>query len=226
MQHKIICENSSGVALIGGGRLEQLGFAETIRAEFEGRGFHVIKMDDDGDVSKCSKSALQPTYDKQIAVVIIDSSETSDIARARIQVEGLSPRAVILALRDPDLVLRPAEWPSNLRGVVKWDEISERASTFLTIVSEGLTVFDPKLINWEMAANFSGPVGFSPEFSTLTRREGEIASEICRGSINREIAAKLGITVNTVNTHVNSLIRKLGVSNRTEVAVWYLSAER
>ncbi len=54
--------------------------------------------------------------------------------------------------------------------------------------------------------------------STLTARESEILRELARGLTNREIGSELRISENTVRNHVQSLLSKLGVSDRTEAA--------
>ncbi len=53
----------------------------------------------------------------------------------------------------------------------------------------------------------------------LTRREQEVLQYLGQGLSNREIADTLSITTATVRTHVSSILRKLGVSNRTQAAL-------
>ncbi|HRC86956.1 MAG TPA: response regulator transcription factor [Thermoanaerobaculia bacterium] len=53
----------------------------------------------------------------------------------------------------------------------------------------------------------------------LTGRELEILERIVRGEANKQIGAALGITEGTVKSHVNHLLAKLGVGDRTEAAV-------
>jgi DNA-binding NarL/FixJ family response regulator len=52
----------------------------------------------------------------------------------------------------------------------------------------------------------------------LTRREQEVLELLCEGRTNAGIAAKLVISPKTVDHHVSSVLAKLGVSKRTEVA--------
>jgi two-component system, NarL family, response regulator len=54
--------------------------------------------------------------------------------------------------------------------------------------------------------------------SELTTRELEVLKLIVKGMSNREIAATLFITEGTVKIHVNNLLGKLGVSDRTKAA--------
>jgi DNA-binding NarL/FixJ family response regulator len=58
-----------------------------------------------------------------------------------------------------------------------------------------------------------------PPNSELTDRELQILNLIVKGMSNREIAAALGITEATVKWHVNILLSRLNVSDRTQAAV-------
>jgi DNA-binding NarL/FixJ family response regulator len=53
----------------------------------------------------------------------------------------------------------------------------------------------------------------------LSTREMEVLREIRQGRTNREIADALGVSTTTVNKHVHSLFRKLGVRNRSQAAI-------
>lgn len=60
----------------------------------------------------------------------------------------------------------------------------------------------------------------SRALEVLTNRETEILGCLTEGSPNKMIARQLGITEATVKIHVKSLIRKIGVQNRTQAALW------
>lgn len=55
--------------------------------------------------------------------------------------------------------------------------------------------------------------------SELTAREHEVLQMLARGLTNKEIGSALQISGNTVRNHVNSIIEKLEVSDRTEAAM-------
>jgi DNA-binding NarL/FixJ family response regulator len=55
---------------------------------------------------------------------------------------------------------------------------------------------------------------------SLSEREIEVVREIARGRTNLEIGAELFISLSTVKSHVSTIQTKLGLRNRTEVAVW------
>ena len=54
---------------------------------------------------------------------------------------------------------------------------------------------------------------------TLTARELEVLRQITRGQTNKQISRSLLISVSTVKNHVRQIMSKLGVSDRTQVAV-------
>jgi len=54
--------------------------------------------------------------------------------------------------------------------------------------------------------------------SDLTSREMEVLELIVRGQSNKEIGANLTISEATVKSHINNILSKLGVSDRTQAA--------
>ncbi len=54
----------------------------------------------------------------------------------------------------------------------------------------------------------------------LTKREQEVLREIAQGRSNKEIAAVLHITEQTVKTHVSNVLAKLEVDDRTQAALY------
>jgi DNA-binding NarL/FixJ family response regulator len=54
----------------------------------------------------------------------------------------------------------------------------------------------------------------------LTKRESEVLKQLALGLSNKEIAQSLSISYETVKEHVQHILRKVGVSDRTQAAVW------
>lgn len=88
-------------------------------------------------------------------------------------------------------------------AALTWTEImDEVAALGVDLSAGGTTTPEPK-----------GP---------LTSREFEVAGLIARGLSNRAIAAALGISIRTAESHVDHILTKLQVPNRTRVAGWFL----
>ena len=58
-----------------------------------------------------------------------------------------------------------------------------------------------------------------PPVQSLTRRESEVLQLLKLGYTNRQIAGELYVSVGTVKNHVEHIIQKLGVSDRTQAVV-------
>ncbi len=95
----------------------------------------------------------------------------------------------------------------------------------LTLVVLGETVFPSGLANAWVNGGLSQrrPTNQAP-IRDLTRRETDILECLTSGAANKQIARDLGITEATVKIHMKSLIRKIGVSNRTQAALWAINS--
>lgn len=88
-------------------------------------------------------------------------------------------------------------------------------------VDFGDAVFSPSLAGFVLEA-FSKAVHIEedPELDQLTPREQEVLRQIARGYQYKQVAHRLSISTKTVETHVSSVLRKLQLSNRHELARW------
>jgi DNA-binding NarL/FixJ family response regulator len=75
--------------------------------------------------------------------------------------------------------------------------------------------FDDKVVGLPRDHGFNG-ARHAPEF---TERQYAVLVCLCQGDPNKVIGRKLGMTETTVKVHVREIMRKLGVSNRTQVAI-------
>ena len=88
-------------------------------------------------------------------------------------------------------------------------------------IHAGDAVFSPRLAGFVLDA-FAGaiPSDEDPELDQLTSREKDVLRLIARGFAYKQVARKLDISIKTVETHVSSVLRKLQLSNRHELARW------
>jgi len=90
----------------------------------------------------------------------------------------------------------------------------------------GYEVFDLEgMENWllerlgQTSRSYSDP---GEPFHPLSGREMEVLACVTQGMSNKEIATMLGISHQTVKNHVTAILRKLGVEDRTQAAVYAL----
>jgi DNA-binding NarL/FixJ family response regulator len=88
-------------------------------------------------------------------------------------------------------------------------------------VHAGDAVFSPRLAGFVLDA-FAGalPSDEDPELDQLTTREMDVLRLIARGYAYKQVARRLDTSIKTVETHVSSVLRKLQLSNRHELARW------
>lgn len=60
----------------------------------------------------------------------------------------------------------------------------------------------------------------------LSPREMQVARLIAQGKVNKEIAIEMGVTVGSVKTRVSTILDKLILSNRTEIALWVVNGDK
>ncbi|MDY3368223.1 response regulator transcription factor [Zhenhengia yiwuensis] len=102
----------------------------------------------------------------------------------------------------------------DVAGYILKDSNVEDIIYAIKAINRGRKFYDTQITIEEPESERSKILG------SLTEREQEIFIEIGRGLTNTQIAEKLYITENTVKKHISSLLSKLGVKRRTEVALY------
>lgn len=74
----------------------------------------------------------------------------------------------------------------------------------------------------KVVQHFNQQAGTAPELASLSARELEVLELLARGRLYKNIADALGISLDTVRKHLQSIYGKLHVHSRTEAAVKYL----
>ena len=103
------------------------------------------------------------------------------------------------------------------------DVTGEKLVDSITRVAEGDAAFSARLAGFVLDAFGAGRADIAEnddELNRLSAREQEVMRLIARGLSYKEVASDLFISVKTVETHVSSVLRKLQLSNRHELARW------
>jgi DNA-binding NarL/FixJ family response regulator len=105
-------------------------------------------------------------------------------------------------------------------GYVLKDATQQQLATALRQVLRREFLLNPVVMT-QMLGRLANeiPQGRPALTERLTPREAMVLRLLARGQTNREIAAALGVAVGTVKTHVERIIGKLAVSDRTQAAV-------
>ena len=111
------------------------------------------------------------------------------------------------------------------KGYLLKDTPSVELAEAIRAVQKGYTQLGPGLFEKVMAAEPTHPEP-PPELAQLTPREQEVLELIAAGQSNREIAAALFISERTVKNHVNSILRRLELRDRTQAAIFATSLYR
>ena len=129
-------------------------------------------------------------------------------AITRIREGNPQARIVVLTTYDGDEDIYRALQAGAKGYLLKGMDLAELSEAIRT-VHAGKTRIPPRVAE-KLAERMSG--------SSLTARELEVLQLIVAGKSNREIGTALFISEATVKTHVNSLLSKLGVEDRTQAA--------
>lgn len=102
---------------------------------------------------------------------------------------------------------------------------AERIEGFLRCavlaVARGTIYVDPRLVLHLLSLFDVVPAGVSPRAqSSLSHRERQVVAAVTRGASNRDIAQELAISTRTVKNHISNSLAKLGLANRTQLAVY------
>jgi RNA polymerase sigma factor (sigma-70 family) len=123
---------------------------------------------------------------------------------------------VLITMHDSAEYLR-AGIAAGARGFLAKDAARDEVLAALAQVVAGGVAFPAALMRRAVAEDRVSPVLAAIE--RLTPREREVLIALAAGGTNKEIAIELGITPGTVKTHVERLIGKLGVRDRTQAAI-------
>ena len=161
-------------------------------------------------------TALALVDDLEPEVVLVDvqlpGESGIDVAR-RLAVSHPSVRVVILSAHDDDVFVNDA-FEVGAAGYLLKTMPRDELIGAVRAAGQGTVVVDPSL-----AAR--GPATDAPTnvlaIRRLTWRERETVELVAEGLTNRAIAIRMGVSVRTVEGHLNHVFAKLGIESRTEL---------
>lgn len=131
-------------------------------------------------------------------------------------------KVLVLTTFDDDEYVREAI-RYGAKGYLLKDTPSDDLAEAIRAVYKGYTHLGPGLLEKAMSYSDAPAVEPSPELAQLTPREKEVLDLIASGYSNREIAKTLYISERTVKNHVNSILHRLNLRDRTQAAIFAMT---
>lgn len=149
-------------------------------------------------------------------------------AAERILAEDVAARIVFLTtFSDDEYIVRALRMGS--RGYLIKQDVAQIAPALRSVMA-GVCVLEGEVLERSATMRLSArPEPGGPQnkplrgtvFAALTGREYEVVEAVAEGLDNAEVAARLFMSEGTVRNHISSILAKLGLRNRTQVAVMY-----
>lgn len=181
-------------------------------------GFTVVAEAADGE------GAMRMARESTPDILLLDVSMPGMSGVDALATSDLTPTRVILltAAIDQQDLLRAVE--VGAQGVVLKDSATRELVDGIHRVMDGKLVIAPELAD-DLAHAVRNRAAAGERPFSLTPREIEIIAAITAGDSNREIALRLGISLQTVKHHLTSIFDKTGTSTRLELALFAIRHE-
>ena len=204
------------VVLVDDHALVRNGIASLLSAH----GIEVVGEASDG------LEGLQKTRELKPDIVLMDINmpRCNGLEATRlIKAEMPDVRVVILTVSDEDEDLFEAV-KSGAQGYLLKNIRAEEFLSLLDGVARGEAAISP-LLATKIMEEFSRQAKSSRAHadSELSDREMDVLRLVATGSLNKEIAAELNVTENTVKYHLRNIMEKLHLSNKAQVAAYAVS---
>ncbi|HJR17879.1 MAG TPA: response regulator transcription factor [Gemmatimonadales bacterium] len=182
-------------------------------------GFEVVGEAATGSEALSLSESLHPD------VIVLDISmpgESGLQVAARLRDRSPEPRILILSMHDnPEYVMESVR--AGAHGYLLKDTAATELRGAISTLCRGEAYFSPPIAS-RLREALRGEHANQAALAQLTGREREVLSGVAQGRTNKEIAAELGISHRTVETHRESLMRKLQIRTVAELTRFALGA--
>ena len=148
----------------------------------------------------------------EVDVIVIDSDSISDLL-----LEPTSDVAIVLLTEVSDARSISRLLRSGVRAILSRESDPEEVLSAIYAAYDGLVLLSTPAAESLAAVYGDQPLEAEGELSEeITSRETDVLRMLAEGLVNKDIAARLGISEHTVKFHISSILDKLGASTRTE----------
>ena len=198
-------------------------FREGLRGLFSGTPFDV-----NHEASDLTEGLEVVKANDEIGIVILDFNSGGSDGELQIlkQMRAANEDIKLIVLtNDMSVRLLARALNAGADGYLLKSLSSKSLVQSLRLVGLGEKVFPTKLATMIMSGQIDPALAEARVSSVkgLSGREREILGCLLHGQPNKVISRQLGITEATVKVHLNAVMRKLNVSNRTQAAIWAIS---
>lgn len=182
---------------------------------------HLLESYDDIEVVGSARSGeeaigLTDTVSPQVVLMDMAMPQMDGIETTR-RLVAAHPGVIVIALsthNDPQQVVGALD--AGAHGYLVKDVEPDVLVAGIRSVLDGGAPLSPSVAGHLLRGGWQ----LDAPASQLTRRELEVLRLIVEGHSNKQVATALGISEKTVKTHCSRLFQRIGVSDRTQAAVW------
>jgi two-component system response regulator DegU len=199
---------------------DDIYFHELLSMSLERMGMHVV------GVATCGPEILEKTFALKPDIILLDINlpgEDGLTILASLNRQAVESKVIVVSgYPDPDIVMQSMRLGAS--GFLSKQSNAGAVANAIRKVEDGEVVVDPAALRYLPLKGDADGRSSRRRWNGggLTLQEGRVLQLLARGLTNKAIAKQLALSKNTVKTHLRNIYGKLGVSGRTEAAVWAL----
>ena len=157
--------------------------------------------------------ALAEAWHPDVVVLDLSMPQVNGLEGARLMKERAPSTSIVALTRHDDEAYVAELFRAGALGYVLKQSASSELLRAVRSAAAGERYLDPALEKAPVAAGVEAPYGRAP----LTTRETEVLRMVAAGHSNKEVAARLKLSVKTVEVHKTNASRKIGLRGRADL---------